>query len=333
MTLGRTMSDQLNLTRAKLGEHKAEPVVSIIIPNYNHAAYLPRRIESILKQTFTDYEIIFLDDASTDNSIAVARNLLAHTQADFVLNLKNTRVPFKQWNEGVSRARGEFVWIAESDDFSDPTFLEKTVHVLLNKANVGVVYAQSWQVDEFDNKLGSVLSHTDDISKARWRSDFFNSGKAECIEYLCLRNTIPNASACLMRKSVYIEIGMAPTHLRQCGDWMHWVRMLLHSDLYFIAEHLNYFRKHDRSVRSSMEKSAQELIEIYQVLAFLASKVPLAARESEESCRIAFQRWRSLAGPFRLSGSWLYNQAMVYRRARLFDREIERRIFATIRGF
>jgi glycosyltransferase involved in cell wall biosynthesis len=317
--------------RSIRGEKKAVPLVSVIIPNYNHSAYLPRRIKSVLEQTFTDYEIIFLDDASTDDSVPVARGLLARVPVDFVVNDKNTQIPFKQWNKGVSRANGRFIWIAESDDFADPTFLEKTVRVLLSNPNVGVVYTQSWQVDESDRTLGSILAHTDDISKERWRSDFVNDGKAECLEYLCLRNTIPNASACLMRKAVYIGVGMAPTHLRQCGDWLLWIRMLLHSDIFFIAEHLNYFRKHERSVRASMEQSAGELVEVYQVLAFLSSKVPLAAKECEQSCCITFQRWRSLAGPFRFSSSWLYKQAMVYRKARMFDREIERRILAVLR--
>jgi len=310
-----------------------DPLVSVVIPNYNHSVYLRRRIESVLAQTFQDFEIIFMDDASTDDSVSVARQWLPSDRTRFVLNEKNTRIPFRQWNTGMAVARGQFVWIAESDDFAAPTFLEKTVRVMRARASVGVVYAQSWMVDERDATLCSLLVHTDDLSVERWRSDFFNEGRSECQDYLCLRNTIPNASACLVRKSVYLEAGMAPVHLRQCGDWLHWINMLLHSDLYYLAEHLNYFRKHERSVRSSMEKSAEELVEVYQVLAFLAERVSLAPEKHERSCHITFQRWRALAGSFKPSASWLRNQLRVYRKARKFDGAIMRRITSLNFGF
>ena len=326
--LRRNAPSQSGFDHAPVPEGKTSPLVSVIIPNYNHAAYLPRRIESIINQTFKDYEIIFLDDASTDDSASVASKMFLNHSVHFIINEKNARIPFRQWNKGVIQAQGKFVWIAESDDFADPTFLEKTVRVLLDNPNIGVVYAQSWLVDESDAILCSALSHTEDLSKDRWRSDFSNNGTSECLQYLCLRNTLPNASACLVRKSVYLEVGMAPTHLRQCGDWLHWINMLLHSDLYYLSEHLNSFRKHPGSVSSSMEKSAEELVEIYQVLAFLASKVALAPHERERSCRITFQRWRALAGSFRISPRWIYNQLRVYRRALKFDPSISRRILS-----
>src|SRR5208283_1185475 len=98
------------------------PLISVIIPSYNHSSYLQRRIQSILQQTLQDFEIIFLDDASTDNSVSIARDLLPRDRTRFFVNKRNTRIPCRQWNKGVAAASGEFIWIAESDDFAAPTF-------------------------------------------------------------------------------------------------------------------------------------------------------------------------------------------------------------------
>jgi len=304
----------------------SDPVVSIVIPNFRHERFLPIRIKSILEQTFQDFEIIFLDDASPDNSVAVARSLLPVSKTRFYINSVNGRIPFKQWNRGITEAKGRYVWIAESDDFADPKFLESTTAVLDRNPSVGLVYSQSWLVDEHDAKVCSLLGHTDDLSFDRWRSDFYAKGREECANYLCLRNTIPNASACLIRKEVYIAAGMAPIHLRQCGDWLNWIRMLFFSDLYYLAEHLNYFRRHQATVRLSMEKSSEELVEVYQVLSYIDENVGLASEKREQAAHITFQRWRALAGELEWRFSWIRNQLRVLRRARRFDRSIERRI-------
>src|SRR5215469_14819662 len=94
------------------------PKVSIVVPNYNHARFLPQRLDSILGQTFQDFELILLDDSSTDDSRSI---LLEYGRRDprvrIEFNEVNSRNPFKQWNKGVGLAHGQYVWIAESDDY------------------------------------------------------------------------------------------------------------------------------------------------------------------------------------------------------------------------
>ena len=98
-------------------------MVSIIVPNYNHARFLPERLNSIFNQTFQDYEVILLDDASTDNSVEILNRYAANPKVShFIVNQENSGSPFKQWKRGIDLARGEFVWIAESDDYSNTTF-------------------------------------------------------------------------------------------------------------------------------------------------------------------------------------------------------------------
>ena len=104
------------------------PKVSVIVPNYNHRPYLTRRIESILNQTFTDFELILLDDCSKDGSQQLLESYAGNPKvSQIVLNQQNSGSTFAQWKRGLALARGEYVWIAESDDFAEPTFLETLV--------------------------------------------------------------------------------------------------------------------------------------------------------------------------------------------------------------
>ncbi|UCD50998.1 MAG: glycosyltransferase family 2 protein [Phycisphaerales bacterium] len=94
------------------------PVVSIIIPNYNHARFLVERVDSVLRQTYRDFDVIVLDDASTDESRDVLKSFAGRPEVALRFNTENSDSTFKQWNKGVELARGKCVWIAESDDFA-----------------------------------------------------------------------------------------------------------------------------------------------------------------------------------------------------------------------
>src|SRR5436190_2458977 len=96
------------------------PRVSVIVPNYNHAPFLERRIESVLRQTFQDYELLIMDDASTDSSPDIIARYGKLPKVRILLNDRNSGSPFHQWNKGVNEAKGDFIWIAESDDYADP---------------------------------------------------------------------------------------------------------------------------------------------------------------------------------------------------------------------
>ena len=93
-------------------------LISVIIPNYNHARYLPQQIESVLNQTFQDIEVILMDDCSPDDSRSIiAAYAASDTRIRVVLNEHNSGSTFKQWNKSIAQARGTYVWLAESDDY------------------------------------------------------------------------------------------------------------------------------------------------------------------------------------------------------------------------
>lgn len=242
--------------------------VSIIVPNYNHAAYLPQRIAGILRQTYTNYEVLLLDDASTDDSLAIMQSYQDHPAVRVIVNPQNSGSPFAQWNKGVALAQGELIWIAEADDVAEPDFLKKLTSVLLNNPQVGLVYCQSLYVDEHNEIFGTPLNVHRRLNQELWNNDFIMHGQEMLASYMVIKNVIPNASAVVFRKHLFETIGGAAGHLKIAGDWMTWARMLLISDIGYIAEPLNYFRVHSATVRRKIGRQQQilECVDVQQYI-------------------------------------------------------------------
>ena len=237
------------------------PTVSVIIPNYNHARYLRRRIESVLGQTYRDFELILLDDCSTDESRSIISEYAADPRVRVEFNERNSGSTFKQWNKGVGLAKGKYVWIAESDDYADKTLLERLAAVLDSEARITIAYCRSWRVSAEGHLDGFADSYMD---RRRWTADYRADGREECRNFFVVSNIIPNASAVLFRKAVYEHVGGADESLRLCGDWKLWAAMALTGEVVYLGEPLNYFRFHDQSVRdtSSLRLHTLESLQI-----------------------------------------------------------------------
>ncbi len=247
------------------------PKVSIIVPNFQHEAYLEKRLDSIVSQSFTDYEVILLDDASKDQSAAILQSYAdQHSNCQFLKNDENSGSPFKQWKKGLDLAQGEFLWIAESDDVAHPNLLQNLVPLLEQNENVGLAYAQSMLIDEDSNELNSYEENLQFIYKSKaWQSDFIIDGKEACRKWLFYHNPIPNASGVLFRKQALLEVEGPDLKMRLNGDWHLYAKILLKYDLAFQAKILNYFRVHQKTQRSVSIKRAsvyKELISINQLL-------------------------------------------------------------------
>lgn len=297
------------------------PKVSVVVPNFNHARFLAQRLDSILGQTFGDFEVVYLDDASTDDSAAVFASYAHHPKMRAVVNAANTGSPFVQWNRGVREAWGEFVWIAEADDYADPRLLARLVGALDSNPNVGVAYCQSTRVDPEGHTLGSCLEWTKDLDPHRWGKDFVAAGRVECERYLSQTCTIYNASAVVFRRSVYDAVGGADESLRQCADWLLWLAMLGRSDLAFVAEPLNFFRQHPQSVTGQSRRSGVYARESYIVLRHVLANYSLDDAIAERARDVRAERWAEVFPRL----SWEQNRAL-YRLARSVDPSAGRRI-------
>jgi len=224
------------------------PRVSVIIPNYNHARYLDRRITSVLEQTFRDTEVFILDDASSDDSLKVIEKYARQERVKVFPNERNSGSVFKQWNKGVRMAQGDYVWIAESDDDAEPQLLESLVRLLDADPGMVLAYCQSMVIDGQGVPSTTVDKLYSYQPPQRWQSNFTNEGSDECARFLTLRNSIPNASAVVFRRRAFMDAGAAEENMRMCGDWMTWARICLQGRVGYLATPLNRFRRHGRSV-------------------------------------------------------------------------------------
>jgi len=258
-----------------------QPKVSVIVPNYNHAAYLSERLESILDQTYNDLELLILDDASTDQSHQIYKRYYSKPGVRIIVNAVNSGAAFPQWNLGIHLARGEYVWIAESDDSADPHFLENLVPLLDENPNLGVAYCQSLIMDVDGIQVGDSLNWTSDLDPDRWKNDFVNEGQDEILKYLIYKNTIPNASAVLTRRSVLRLVLPVDTSFQLCGDWMHWGKVLLHTDLAYVAEPLNFWRLGSSNSRTKTP-GVVEWDEGQRVIRHLAKELKLSEFETTQ---------------------------------------------------
>ncbi|MGI0001364.1 MAG: glycosyltransferase, partial [Nitrososphaeraceae archaeon] len=200
--------------------------VSVVVPNFNYARYLPERLSSIINQRHPIFEIIFLDDCSTDDSIGIAMNIFKEQAIDYkiIINKENSGSVFSQWKKGVDIASGTHIWIAEADDSCSNIFLSE---VMKSFQSHGVVlsYCESKQIDEEGRILAdNYLAYVADIGANRWSYSFVKNGYEEVTEALSIKNTIPNVSGVVFEKSrlkfvLDEQIDLIRTY-RVAGDWL-----------------------------------------------------------------------------------------------------------------
>lgn len=243
-------------------------LVSVIIPNYNHAAYLPQRIETVRQQTLSEIEMIILDDCSTDNSRAIIeQHALNDSRVRTFFNAHNSGSPFKQWAKGLAQAKGDYIWIAESDDYAELTFLEKTVRMLNQNLNAGVAYSQSWLADD----TGKIIDSCRNLYTTVGPTGMY-PGQQLIETHMAGANLIPNASAAVFRRGLALQMDDSYQQFRFSGDWWFWCQLLAVSDLIYIDEELNYFRSHPQKITVAAHLNQTFVIETLQVLGLLRAK-------------------------------------------------------------
>ncbi len=228
------------------------PKVSAIVPNYNHARFLRKRIETILAQTFQDFELILLDDCSTDDSRSILRSYASDPRTRLNFNEKNSGSTYKQWNKGVQLARGEYVWIAESDDYADPHLLERLVQAFEAKTDTVLAFCRSFCLTADGRVDGFAENRFWAADEDCWSRDYFMDGQEVCRRYMVRRNIVLNASSALFRKATYNDVGGADETMRLCSDWKLWAAMMLRGRVAYFAQPLNYYRFHGQAQRYTL---------------------------------------------------------------------------------
>lgn len=207
------------------------PKVSVIIPSYNHEKYVDKAIDSVLAQTFTNFELLIIDDASQDKSVEVICHYTDPRIRLFV-HEKNAGA-VATLNEGISKSRGEYIAILNSDDLFLPTKLAKQVAYLDKTSSVGAVFTH---VSVIQNKKSATAGYYATVfmqpnrTSTEWLSFFFKYGNALCHPSI------------LIRRECYKKIGLYDARYHQLPDFDMWVRFAMKYSLYIIQEPLTQFR-------------------------------------------------------------------------------------------
>ena len=213
------------------------PTVSFIVPCYKLAHFLSECVNSILCQTFTDFEVLIMDDCSPDDTPEVAASFLdprvhhfRHTE-----NLGHLR----NYNRGIALSQGKYIWIISADDrLQSPEVLSRFVSVLETHSSVGYVFCSAIDIVE-GKEVGvsdwAFTAPTDEIINGY-----------TFLERLLKSNCI-HAPSVLARRACY-EFSQFPLDLPHSGDWYLWCRFALHFDVGYVAEPMVAYRRHDANM-------------------------------------------------------------------------------------
>jgi glycosyltransferase involved in cell wall biosynthesis len=208
------------------------PTVSIILPTFNRADFLSFAVESALSQTFVDFELIILDDASKDNSLEILSPYLEDGRIVIIRHPNNIGITANR-NYGLSIARGSYIAMLDSDDvWLDRSKLQRQVDLLNANPEYALVGTFAKIIDEHGKVTGEIGTHTDDSTIKR---------------YLLVRNPIVQSSV-LLRKQALVEAGGYDASIGVCEDYDLWLRLGEQFKMQIIGEALTGYRKHHSNV-------------------------------------------------------------------------------------
>lgn len=234
------------------------PKVSILIPTYNYAHYIGEAIESALNQTYRDFELIIVDDQSTDNTDEVVAPYLKDPRVQYHKNAKNLGLSLN-FNESLKYAKGEYIKYLLADDLLHPELLETFVPIM--DAHPGV----------------SLITSQREMFGARSKSNqlpFYHLQKGKDVITESIRkngNWIGEPTTVMFRKSG-LSVGLFNPDYTCLVDWEMWLRLLTVGDCYIVPKTLSYFRVHDRQASNLIRNDYRYTFEDYKFYKSIKTK-------------------------------------------------------------
>jgi glycosyltransferase involved in cell wall biosynthesis len=247
--LGSTLLQDLKQEYAIRGNDNMNPLVTIIIPTYNRAEFLPQAIDGALSQTYADFELLILDDASTDNTPDVVLPYLVDQRIRYFKNSKNLGIS-RNRNYGLSLAKGEYVAMLDSDDvWLGVRKLQIQVDILELETKCGLVGTDATIIDKNGLKIGSITNFGSD---AAIRMTVF------------IKNQFVQSSV-LIRKQALADVGDYNEAIPIWEDYELWLRIGEKYKLRNVQELLTGYRDHDTNVsKTSGQSSLEAYRQIYE---------------------------------------------------------------------
>lgn len=226
------------------------PKISVIIPVYNAEKYLSDAIESVIEQTYDDWEIVAVNDGSTDSSPVILKTYEKRYPTKIrVIHQSNSGLSAAR-NVAIAASRGEYVAFLDADDLWLPEKIDEQIRVLSTNTDVGLVYS-----DVYDLKKGKLKKRRRVIGRGMFRGNV--------LEPLFYHNFIPILSA-MVRKSVLEDCGFFDMNLYGTQDYDLWMRIAEKYQIDFIDHQLAIYRIHEQNMCANVEKMEREHFELME---------------------------------------------------------------------
>jgi glycosyltransferase involved in cell wall biosynthesis len=233
-------------------------LVSVVIPSYNHAPYLRACLESVLAQTYTTWEVVLVDDKSSDDSIPIARQY--ESERVRVFENEHNLGTYGTQARGLDLARGDAVAILNSDDLWAPEKLEKQVQLLERHKEAPFCYTLGWKIDE-----NGRVDETEDVH-ADWPRDELQN----VLPHLLCENRVLASSVLFRREAVSFE-----TTCRYSGDWVALLRLARKGPAACVPERLSFWRMHSANTFTRSRGQAIEEIRVRKSIDLASGMLPV----------------------------------------------------------
>jgi len=209
-------------------------LVSVIVPVFNRQDYVAETIESIVKQTYSNIEIIIINDGSTDDSEKIIRSFDAKYPDTINLINQQNQGQVKARNNGLKVARGEFIAFLDSDDVWLLDKVEKQICLFKNK--IGLVYSGVQYIDALGKEIGDEQCDQDI--------------RGSVYEKLIVKNRMTGGTV-IVKSEALEKVGLFDETLEAAENWDLWIRVTQFYEVDFVDEALLKYRKHDGNMSSN----------------------------------------------------------------------------------
>lgn len=291
----RPSGDTVSYARLCTRHHGCRPLVTVIVPNYNHGAFLRQRLDSIYRQTYQHFEVLLLDDCSTDGSRGILEQYAQQypDRSRLYLNDRNSGGVFHQWKKGLELARGELIWLAESDDYCAPDFLEKLIPNF-EIEGVRLAFGASEFVEGDPPRTAWTQSHyLADLGMGGWDRPFIRSAHDLVKRAWVVKNILPNVSAAVFRHPGRLALfdDERWLGLRLCGDWVFYAQLIRGGLVAYEPAAVNYYRQHAANTSVNAQKEAVYYSEHEEVARRLASLYTLDLSDLQRQEDALYRHW------------------------------------------
>ena len=232
------------------------PKVSVIMLSYNYGRYLSNAIESVLNQSYPDYELIIIDDGSTDGSDAIIRDYASKDgRIKFLINPKNMGIA-SSFNSGLDKCTGEYIGYISSDDIWETNRLEAGVSVLDSSPDVHYVYSNLSIIDENGMFTGETVYDTYHSPTGKYSGNLFDS---------LIRGNFIRFSSLLLRSKAITGISINPD-LKYLNDWQFLLEISERGNFHYVNDVLARYRVHSHSTNLDKIGYITDYIKLVEIM-------------------------------------------------------------------